>query len=665
MADVWKVGVSIIADTAGIDAALAALGLKMLGLQGKADELGARFGRMSAMMLGVGSAMVASGAGILKVYYDIAKAGDKIVQQQAQMRIAGIGEATVSSVTNLASTLATQIGNTTTSGIMETWSKLRPTLGDKEATAALPGTESILAGLSTKYPDIANQAENMFKAMDLFGAGMDKTTHQFNADTWNTSLNALARLMAATHGMINPSMLLQIARGGGVLAQGADFPSFLEQMAASFMEQGSRAGYGMLTLMGEFIGGRVTKRTAEALEHYGLVNPRGITRDHGVYSIADPEKYVVGGTDIITKGLGYWVQNYVLPALQHHGVNINDTAQVIQAITKFVGDQRAARTLYTQGTVAGRQQTARDAAQLDQAITNGAPWSTLTSGTLAGALASLSSAFDDLYEKLGYTGGATRDVTNLINQLAGDMRRLNAYVAANPDAVNLWVSRFGELGAALVWFGGTTVVGAIVRMIGPRGYLALLGAAIMELGNATGNSNLTRAGQWGMAGSTFGPWGAVAGGLGGYLWDRPAWLPKWLDETPAELVGQITPVIENAFKLAAADAVKVLTDAAAWARAAETAGAQLAKSIEAAITTGASSLLHDANPMNWWHHSSYNVPPSQSMPIQLTSYTTLDGRVIARTVTAYQGRQLAAPQTGPSGFNPNAVLPSPGQTVNL
>jgi hypothetical protein len=669
MADAWSVGVRIIANTGSIDAALVKLGLGLFGLQGQADKLAAKLGIVTTRMLGIGGASIAAGREVLKVYMDVAKAGDKIVQLQNQMRLSGISNSIITGVTEQSSRLATEIPGTTTSGIMETWAKLRPTLGDKDASLALPGTERILAGLSVQFPDIATQFETISKALDLFGGGMNKVTHQFDANTWNVNLDAIARAVETSHGLLSPSTLLQIARGGGVMAQGTDFPKFLAQMQALFVEQGARAGTGLMALQSEFIGGKVTKRTTEALIHYGLLDPKGVTSDHGVYSVADPSKSFVGGADILTKGFGYWIKEDVLPTLAKHGVDISNTAQVIQALTKIFGEVRAARVGQTLATPTGRQMADRDEAQTLNAINNGASWDTANTETLEGAMKSVSAAWTDMEEKLGHFGKASQTVITVVDDLSSVMRRFNGILASDPGDVEKWVTRFGELGVALTAFGGTAVVAAIARMVGPKGGLLALTAGIVALGDASGNPWLANAAEGALVGGQLaGLPGAIAGAIASGFWNAPH--PAWLDQTPQQLAGELCAAFHDSFLTAAADFAGLITDAKRWEAAAMAFTAVIEKDMTSGLATlwngaknEAGKLLKEAPLVP--QLQSYHIPDgNQTVLAPIDISLKMDGNVIGKHSMAYQAKFLTAPQTGPTGYNMRASAPTSGQAIN-
>ncbi|MEB0119205.1 hypothetical protein QN391_00595 [Pseudomonas sp. CCI1.2] len=54
------------------------------------------------------------------------------------------------------------------------------------------------------------------------------------------------------------------------------------------------------------------------------------------------------------------------------------------------------------------------------------------------------------------------------------------------------------------------------------------------------------------------------------------------------------------------------------------------------------------------------VPPRQSMLVQLTTVTHLDGKKIAEVVSTHQAREAARPNTGTNGFDPNRSMLMPG-----
>jgi hypothetical protein len=211
-------------------------------------------------------------------------------------------------------------------------------------------------------------------------------------------------------------------------------------------------------------------------------------------------------------------------------------------------------------------------------------------------------------------------------------------------------------------------------MIGPRGYLFLLGAAIGALSNHLGDDapvwekRLLGAGEGAAYGAGMGlaagPWGAIAGAIVGAiiggLGDK---MIPWGKELAGAAVA--------GFHIAAADFVAIITDAKQWEQAAVQFATAVVHDIEAgfshigtAIGNEAKKLLETNPNAPLMQLQSYRVPEAQHTPIQLISYTTLDGRTIAKTVTDYQGRLLTAPQTGPSGYNMRASAPSSGQAIS-
>ena len=214
----------------------------VLGLGHKVDAIGAKFGKWKLALAGVSAGILGVGVAAWKAEMALARMGDKVVRQQQIMRAGGMTDMQVASATKLAYRMAATTPGVSAEHGLQYIGELRAALGSYEHAAnTAPEIAKMATALrNSGFKGFTSEQDltNLFKALDLFGAGM--RNNKFDPKAYGEGLKALTQVEFATHGMLPPSMLLQIARMGGFTGQEGKFTDFLQKNLSSFLQLGSR-----------------------------------------------------------------------------------------------------------------------------------------------------------------------------------------------------------------------------------------------------------------------------------------------------------------------------------------------------------------------------------------------------------------------------------------
>lgn len=697
MIDVFKVGITISAEARSAFSTLTQLTAMM-------QKLSSITGKLRLGVVALGGAFAAAGAEGFRLYVDLAKHGDKLLKIHQQLLTVGVSGAHADAALQYSEEISARTPGTTPSEVYSLFSELRTVLGTYvDAMAALAGAAKTSSYLTASgIPGVSADAMiYIFKALDLFGAGMNQKSGKFDPATFDSNLQALARVDVLSHGQLTPETLLQIAKMGGFTANAADFKAFLASQMASWLELGRTAGAGLAQAEMEFIGGRVTKRTADALIRYHLVSPGAFVDDHGVYELQPG--HLKGANVIVHGGLIAWVQKVLVPQLKKMG--ITSTGAIMAAIAQITGSMRALRVILTAATQVGQQQQARDEAQAKKAINSETPVTALTQHTLSGSITSMHDALEGLWQILGYQ--ATNPVIASINKVTTALRKLEGYLAAHPhiakmttDGLGIVATGLTGLGVALMAFSVKGLYTTLKRLGGRGGLLFALAAGIQQIGDAFKVKGagrgvldaLSGASTGAAAGSVLGPWGMAAGAVIGagmtvYLenkhvidqfaerfWNNPAavtesaalWAAGWTKTGAVDfahlIVGTAGPWTTLALKGIDKGALDIANSGETWAahalRGLESGAANIGADIGRAISDAIESILPA-----WLggRKVSVKLPPGQtSAPIHVHTTTTIDGRAVAKSVSKHQARALSQPPADAAGFDLRASPLYPG-----
>ncbi|QHO77902.1 hypothetical protein ACH79_40265 [Bradyrhizobium sp. CCBAU 051011] len=155
---------------------------------------------------------------------------------------------------------------------METWEPLAKYAWTQQSDAHFKG-------------DVTGSLQKVIRAGEMSGRITDPITKNIDPHRLSSFLDTVARIKAATHGMVNEDILLALAQQGGPTLRGLSDEGFLALAIQSQMMGGHRAGTAYMSLWQQLASGTMKKRTAEGMEEMGFLKPGEWSSEGGHVSI--------------------------------------------------------------------------------------------------------------------------------------------------------------------------------------------------------------------------------------------------------------------------------------------------------------------------------------------------------------------------------------------
>jgi hypothetical protein len=258
-----------------------------------------------------------------------------------------------------------------------------------------------------------------------------------------------ARLEAATHGQVNADSLLALGQqGGGVALRGLSQEGFEHMAIVSQMMGGARAGTALLSLRSQLGGGAMMKRSAQAMQEYGLLQDGEWTSEGGHVQMNDEAANRLGG--LVSSDPMAFVDELV-KRLEAHGVTDRDKQMV--AIQRILGRQTTQRMV--SDMLLAREQIRRETGGLEQ----GASVSQGLAGYDQNFNANLQ-AFDAAWHNLmvAVGGPAIQAALPGMKAAADLFNSLGTFAQANPGTIKIVAEGITALGFALLGVGTATLI---------------------------------------------------------------------------------------------------------------------------------------------------------------------------------------------------------------
>jgi hypothetical protein len=466
LASVYRIGVSIAMQN-GVSSVLRVIQRDLFGLQTQVDLTAGGFTRMKAAALGA-MGIVAAGAA-LGAWWELAKAGAEITNQQGKMLQLGVSYRDVMKETAVAMKAASQISGSTTSGNMAALIVLRNQLGSlQNANTALPAYAKAQFVLASNGYD-PSQLDYFIKALDVQGAFVNKKTGELDASQFATGLKEAIAAVLTTGGLLNGQGFYQASRLSNPAGQAMGTEMYLKNMTEVLVALGNRGARGLEYAATDFIGGTLSKAQVNMLERLRLISAGAVKYSGGGRYVADTSK--LQGADLLTKGdLIDWLKKYFLGAANAQGLSALQAGapfqQTLQSLVSFLS------TNWPQIQRSAEQQSqAQNTNQYDEA-----------KNQFNGATSDFASALHNLWQVLGVPAAQT--AIQVLKPLTAGLREFTGWLGTHPTYVKMIDDMLLGLGVGLTVLGGIAVVGAIAGMVGAGGTLALVASGIVGVATA-------------------------------------------------------------------------------------------------------------------------------------------------------------------------------------
>jgi len=454
---------------------------------------------------------------------------------------------------------------------------------------------------SLKGGAAGDQVFDMAKALEIKGVSMDP--HHFDA-----MVDAMVKASVASGGRIAGADYLATDKYGRSATQGWD-DRFMGLILPTLMQEMKGGGGG---------GGSGSPGTALQSVFQAVVGGTMSNKAAEEFlnlHLLDPRKVIftrtgnikgirpggVSGSKEFQDNPYQWVQDVLMPALKAKGITSPDAMR--EEISHMFVNRTAQQIMIMFAT---QQQRFEKDAKLISGAKGINAYDDLIKNDPNAQMKAFTEAWDNLMTALGAplvktAYGMLMNITNTINSIT-------AVAVAHPEAVKI----IGEIGAA---------VGAFLVVAGS---VAVGAAAISALGVLAGPVGLVAV----AAGLT-----AMATALGGFKWIADLW-----NANPMGL-NKVTPY----------DIWKRLLNG------------------PADIQPGyhKQSYIAPADGQLSIQHASYIPPNNDGRPIQFISYTMLDGRVLAKTVSEEVARDMSLPPAGATRFDGRMTAVYPANTMRV
>jgi hypothetical protein len=494
--DVYRIGVSIVLAN-GVSPILAIIGKDLLGLHTSTQAIQKNFGGWTAALVGVGGML--GGTMILGAMTKLAEKASEF--QDAMIKVSQLNPKVAHLVQNgelrqQAFQIGAQLGMKA-EDIVKIYGGVYGVLQDpEEAMAITPAAARYARLMEARHPGSHPEGtlNTLMRAGELSGRLTDEkgAIDPKKVEEW---FDMAARLEAATHGQVNAETLLGLAQqGGGVALRGLSQEGYEHMAIVAQMMGGQRAGTSLLSLRSQLTG-TMMKRSAEAMEHYGLLKPGEYSTEGGHVTMTDAAAHRL--LNLVNRDPMAFV-NDVVDKLEAKGIT-NKEDQMI-ALQQILGRQTTQRMVADM--LLARQQIARETAGLEQGATVKQGLNQYADESLSYNMHNVSTAWSNLLTSLG--GPQGEHFVSVLKAITG--------------ALN-WATQFSEQHPKLIKMVGEALIGVAV------GLMAVGGAALLALFGPTG---LIMAIVGAVGALVAANWTAVANGfkeLGAILWKD--WTEKW------------------------------------------------------------------------------------------------------------------------------------------
>lgn len=324
----------------------------------------------------------------------------------------------------------------------------------------------------TKQP-AAETMKTLAKGIENTGGGIDPTTGELSPGRMQDAVNAAVKTLVAGGGFIDANALFGYAKqAGGMGRITTNLDAAQDQIITALIDMGGqRTGTAMAALGRQFLGGKMTKPTADSLEELGIL-PKGGWKKSGV-GVSLLPGYEMKGADEIKdpqKGMGQWLVDVWGPAVKdkllRDGKEIN-VANIMEESFKDFGQQTGQRLGLM--FLMNKSQQDRDIA-IRHGVNPASAYSGIGEKDLGANLDAVAKAWQGFAQVVG--GPSTEAAIAGLHGLTGAMQEMTKVAALSPKAdkygVELGIggTALGLLSKISGWLGGPTLSTALKGGLG-------------------------------------------------------------------------------------------------------------------------------------------------------------------------------------------------------
>jgi hypothetical protein len=467
--DPYKVAIAL-SMSSNHNALLAGLSSQLLGVHTQVNKLTGGFNRLK---IAIGGALaVTGGMAILKTMEALVDKTKEYSEELVKLeRLGGaMGQAATSGeITKRAFDISQRVPMKVTD-LMKIPGATNSLLG-KDMSMALWEKMAQTSFVMGKHGsgDTGTDLNKLIRAGELSGRFTDPATGLPSQEKIEHYLDMSTKIIAATHGMVNASTLLQMSQQGGVALRSLTDEGFYTQAIMAQAMGGHRAGTAYLSLWQQMAGGTMFKRTAEGMQDVGLLGKDEWKTDHG---------RVILGTEAsqrLTKLIGKDPLDLAANLVERFKTQgVTDPMEQMRLVMRALGRQTTQR--YTAEEVANFHQMIAERERMKEGYGNKDSFGAMMNKDVAANMLAVKNAWDNLL--MAVAGPQSEGVIKVLQGLTSVFNSMQTSILGmNPETITNLAMGIGILGAALV--GGGAI--AILAALGPVGWLV---TGLLALGGA-------------------------------------------------------------------------------------------------------------------------------------------------------------------------------------
>jgi hypothetical protein len=468
----YKIAVAI-AMSSNHNAVLAALSANLLGVHTKVNQLHGGFNRLK---LAIGGAFaVTAGMALFGVMDKLIDKTKDYQDQLIKLKALG-GDMTPAvqngSITAKAFDIAKRVPMSVTD-LAKIPGMSYSILGQEDSMKVwedLAKFQTVMQFQEHKSPEAASgELQKWLRAGELGGRLTDPNTHQVALEEVRRFMDLSQKIMASTHGMVNPSTLLGMSQQAGFSMRGMSDEGFMNMAIAAQAMGGPRAGTALLSTYQQMGGGRMTRQAAQNMQDMGMLNEGDWSTDHGKVIVNAETQRRLGR--LVSENPMNLV-NEMLSNLEKRGVT--DPVEQNRLVMGALGRQTSQRFVAEQ--MMNKHQIDAERGRMGQGMAQGTMFDTIMNESVSKNLEGMKAAWENLL--IAVAGPNSGNVVAMLKAITGGLNSMtDAIRGMNPDTLRLIGAGLATLSLALV--GGGAV--ALLAALGPAGWI-ILGATAVATG---------------------------------------------------------------------------------------------------------------------------------------------------------------------------------------
>jgi hypothetical protein len=434
---------------------------------------------ISKTSLAIGGGLgIAFGSGLVLGLKSAADHAKELSHQLSNIQTLGLTQPQVSAAIGSAFALPGQVSGMTSSASLQILSNINSIVGPEGARKMLGPLAQFGQAMGAQSGDYDKASENILKLVrsgDLLGKFVDSTTRQVDLNKLQGFLDLVAKVSAATHGMVGSQTWLAMAQQGGPALSSMTDEGLMSMAMVAQAMGGFRSGTAMTSLYQQIVGGKMTQYAAQELQGMGLVG--GYSVGQGGHVLWDKgaldtpfsqalSKDPLAATEILRK------------AMESHGFTSIETQ--IPELFKMLGRQTTQRLVHD--FLRNEPQMFGERGRMMKGAGVAEQLSIANATDYERNMHNLTAAWSEMMAQIGLP--ITKAAIPVMQTITSVFLDIAKMAPQNSETIKLLAQGIGVLSAALIGGGAIALLGAL----GPAGWIATgiiaVGGAVLTYGTS-------------------------------------------------------------------------------------------------------------------------------------------------------------------------------------